>query len=176
MYAGIFFVELVLKSYERLTKKEYCTVILIILINAFTGLPQITGMHVAPHSLLIAVICGLVLAAIGFIYQYARVSVIRDVLSGQDFQSAVLRPYSEQCLVERLGTRYMIIELEGFIFFGSASQIISTAKFLADQNIKLPEEGGRRTAETLKFVAIDFAHVENIDYSKVLLEMSVKFG
>ena len=59
----------------------------------------------------------------------------------------------------------MIIELEGFIFFGSASQIISTAKFLADQNIKPPEEGGRRTAETLKFVAIDFAHVENIDYS-----------
>ena len=86
MYAGIFFVELVLKSYERLTKKRVLYSDTHHPNQCFYGPPQITGMHVAPHSLLIAVICGLVLAAIGFIYQYARVSVIRDVLSGQDFQ------------------------------------------------------------------------------------------
>jgi Ca2+-binding EF-hand superfamily protein/CRP-like cAMP-binding protein/anti-anti-sigma regulatory factor len=165
IYAGMFFLELVIVSYQRVTKKEYCIVWLIILINAFTGLPQVTGSLVAPHSLLIAVISGLILAAVGFIYQYARVSVIRDVLSGKDFQSAVVRPFSEQSLVERIGTRYMIIELEGYIFFGSATQVVSMAKFLAEQNVKTPEEGGRPMAESLKYVSIDFAHVENIDYS-----------
>ena len=165
IYAGLFFAELVILSYQRVNKKEYCIVWLIIFINAIAGLKSVTGPTIAPHSLLIAVIVGLVLAAMGFIYQYARVSVVRDVLSGQDFQSAVLRPYAEQRLVERLGRRYMIIELEGYIFFGSATQVVTLARLLANENVKTVDEGGRPTSENLTFVSIDFAHVENIDYS-----------
>ena len=120
IYAGLPFTELVIVAYQRVTKKEFFTIWLIILINAITGLKNVTG-SLATHSLLIAVCSGFVLSAAGFIYQYARITVIRDVVSGQDFQSAVVRPYAEQRLVERLGKRYMVIELEGYIFFGSVS-------------------------------------------------------
>jgi len=104
-------------AYWRVSKKEFVAILVIILVNAVAGL-YVTS------SLLIAVIVGLVLSAIIFMVQYSRVSVIREVRSGKDCKSTVIRSYAEQRLVERLGSRYAILELQGFIFFGTASQVL----------------------------------------------------
>ena len=55
--------------------------------------------------------------------------------------------------------RYAIVELEGYIFFGSCNQIINWTKQLVLDNAVKPQ------AERLRYVTIDFKNVENIDYT-----------
>ena len=49
-----------------------------------------------------------------------------------------MRPYDEQKLVEHLGIRLKIVELEGFIFFASANQIIKLCKSIVGESSSLP--------------------------------------
>jgi len=152
LYAGLPFVDMVITAYWRFTKKEFFSIVAIVLVNA------IMEVYVT-WALLIAVIVGLVLAAIIFMVQYSRVSVIRDVISGKDFSSKVVRSYAEQRLVERLGVRYTILELQGFLFFGTARQVLDWCKAKERENNSLA------SCKQLRFIAIDFTHVENMDWS-----------
>ena len=102
---------------------------------------------------------GFLLSAFTFILQYAKTSVIRDSLLGKDYQSSVVRAYGEQRLVERLGIRYSIVELEGYIFFGSANQIINWTKTTCLLN------ESKHHSQKLRYVAMDFKNVENIDFT-----------
>jgi len=152
LYAGLPFVDMVITAYWRFTKKEFFAIVAIVLVNA------IMEVYVT-WALLIAVIVGLVLAAIIFMVQYSRVSVIRDVISGKDFSSKVVRSYAEQRLVEKLGVRYTILELQGFLFFGTARQVLDWCKTKEKENNLLV------SCMQLRFIAIDFTHVENMDWS-----------
>ena len=60
--------------------------------------------------------------------QYARVSVIRDVLYGNDYSSKMIRSELEMHLISRIGLRVVLIELQSFIFFASAGQILDLVK------------------------------------------------
>jgi len=152
LYAGLPFLDMVITAWFRLTKKEFCAIIIIVLVNA------VAEIYVT-WSLLIAVIVGLLLATIIFMVQYSRVSVIRDVISGKDFSSTVVRSYAEQTLVERIGIRYIILELQGFLFFGTARQVLDWVKKTDEENNAL------KPYQRLRYIAIDFTHVENMDYS-----------
>ena len=81
-------------------------------------------------SLLIAVILGLIVASLIFMAQYARVSVIRDVLYGNDYSSKMIRSELEMHLIARIGLRFILIELQSFIFFASAGQILDLVKVI----------------------------------------------
>jgi len=152
LYAGLPFLDMVICAWWRVTKKEFCAIIVIVLVNA------VAEIYVT-WSLLIAVIVGLLLATVIFMVQYSRVSVIRDVISGKDFSSTVVRSYAEQSLVERLGVRYIILELQGFLFFGTARQVLDWTNTQENENSRL------KSYERLRYIAIDFTHVENMDYS-----------
>jgi len=152
LYAGLPFLDMVVSAYWRVTKKEFFAILIIVLTNA------VTEIYVT-WSLLIAVIVGLLLATVIFMVQYSRVSVIRDVISGKDYSSTVVRSYSEQTLVERLGIRYIILELQGFLFFGTGRQVLDWCKRKDKKNKTL------ESYKRLRYIAIDFTHVENMDYS-----------
>jgi len=152
LYAGLPFLDMIITAWFRLTKKEFCAIIMIVLVNA------ISEIYVT-WSLLIAVVVGLLLATVIFMVQYSRVSVIRDVISGKDFSSTVVRSYAEQSLVERIGIRYIILELQGFLFFGTARQVLDWVKKKDEENNAL------KPCQRLRYIAIDFTHVENMDYS-----------
>ena len=155
IYAGLPFLELIVAAYWRLTKKEFATVLAIVFTNFFFELFKSTK----THALVIAMLLGFLLSSLVFVLQYAKTSVIRDSLSGKDYQSSVVRSYQEQLLVERLGARYAIIELEGYIFFGSCNQLVHWAKE------KIRENDVKSNAEKLKYIIVDLKHVENIDYT-----------
>jgi len=152
LYAGLPFLDMLISAWWRVTKKEFCAIIIIVLVNAVSEL-------YVTWSLLIAVIVGLLLATVIFMVQYSRVSVIRDEISGKDFSSTVVRSYAEQRLVERLGVRYIILELQGFLFFGTARQVLDWIKTKEKENSRL------KSYQRLRYIAIDFLHVENMDYS-----------
>lgn len=51
-------------------------------------------------------------------------------MTGRDYQSLVVRSYEEMCLLDRIGHRFVLFELQHFIFFGSAAQVLDLAKDL----------------------------------------------
>ena len=162
IYAGLPLVEdNLIFSYNRVTKKEFVAIWLIVLVNAIAGVWT-------SYSFLIAVLTGLVLATLIFAVQYGRNPVIRDILSGRDYQSAVVRPYAEQRLVERIGIRTRILELEGFLFFGSTIQILNKFKAIVDSNKKTP------FPERVRYFICDFTHAKNIDHSSCLTFKDLK--
>ena len=126
VYAAMPFVDKHLVCMCRVTK-EFIAIWTIVLVNAIVG-------FYTPAALLIAVVFGILMAAIIFMIQYSKVSVIRDVLSGQEFQSVVVRQYSEEKLLSRLGVRFKIIELQGYVFFGTANQVLDNIKSIVAHN------------------------------------------
>ena len=155
IYAGLPFLWLVVTAYWRVTKKEFGTILLIMLINFIFELFPTTK----TRALVIAVGCGFLLSSFTFILQYAKSSVIRDSLLGKDYQSSVSRSYQEQLLVERLGVRFAIVELEGYIFFGSCHQVVRWAREM------LRESEAKPLPERVQYVVLDLKHVENIDFT-----------
>ena len=57
---------------------DFVTVWVILLVNAFTGLLE-------------AVLIGIVMAAFTFAYQYGQTTVIQSLISGDQFQSGIVR-------------------------------------------------------------------------------------
>ena len=162
LYAACpFLVDNLFTSYFHMSRMEYgaiwgifCTVVV----------GDISGLSFA---LLLAVVVGLVFSTIIFMVQYAQVSIIRHTYQGTDYQSKVVRTYWEEALISRVGARSGYIQLEGFIFFASAAQLVDAVR---DMIIR----GG--TAENhnkIRHLVLDFEFVTNIDYSGVvrLLEL-----
>lgn len=164
LYAACpFLVDNLWTSYFHMSKMEYgaiwgifCTVVI----------GDIAGLSFA---LLLAVVVGLVFSTIIFMVQYAQVSVIRHTYQGTDYQSKVVRTYWEEALISRVGGRSGFIQLEGFIFFASAAQLVDAVR---DMIIRGGTEKERKE-NRIRHLVLDFEFVTNIDYSGVvrLLEL-----
>ena len=70
-----------------------------------------------------------------------------------------MRQYAEERLLDHIGIRFRIIELQGFIFFATATQVLEEIKSIIYGNQR--ETFARR----VRYLAIDFKHVQNIDHS-----------
>jgi len=110
-----------LAAYFHLTKKEFVAVWIIFLTNAIAG-------QYSKHSLVFALLAGVAIAFVIFALQSGNINIIRAEMTGRDYQSMVLRSYDEMHLLDRIGHRFVIVELQHFIFFGSATQLLDLAK------------------------------------------------
>ncbi|MDH4441337.1 MAG: SulP family inorganic anion transporter [Rhizobium sp.] len=96
---------------------------------------------------------GLVLSIATFVYNYARLSVIRIDTSGRERRSSIDRPIAENALLDHEGEQIQVLELQGYLFFGTVEQIIAAVRGrLAD-----------RTRLSLRFVTLDFRRVSGMD-------------
>jgi len=66
---------------------------------------------------------GLFVALVIFVVRYSRVSVVRHTLSGVNCHSSVDRSPGERHLLAQKGESLYILELHGFIFFGTANNL-----------------------------------------------------
>jgi SulP family sulfate permease len=117
LFTGLNLLDMVITEYHRVSKKEFTIIIIILVVNAAAAI-------YVSSNIIIAVTVGLVLSAVIFVWEYSRVSVIRGERDGKDDNSTVIRSYDHQRLVCRLGRRCAILELQGFIFFGTATQVL----------------------------------------------------
>ena len=82
-----------------------------------------------------AIAVGVLVAAILFVISYSRVSIVRNTLSGQSFQSNVDRPKTHRDLLQQHGAEIHILRLQGFIFFGTIQAILNQVRQrLADES------------------------------------------
>jgi SulP family sulfate permease len=98
---------------------------------------------------------GLVLAIVLFIVDYSRINVVKHTLTGTTFHSNVSRPRLYQQLLRRKGDWLYILELQGFIFFGTAQKILDMVRQRID-NRDLPP---------VRFLVLDFRPVNGFDSS-----------
>lgn len=146
LFMGLgFLVEWVVDAWFKLPRVDYAVVLLILAVIGFT-------------NFLIGVAVGLVAMIVLFVWNYSRINVVRHALSGAEMKSNVERCAHHRQVLRELGHHIYILELQGFIFFGTANALL--------------EQMRARVADAeqsrVRYVILDFRRVTGLDSSAVL--------
>ncbi len=107
-------------------------------------------------GLLVGAATGLLAAIALFVVRYSRVPVVRREFDGGSYRSRVDRSESELRFLDESGSSLLILELQAFLFFGTADRLRS----------HIVERIGRGGG--VRFVVIGFRAVTGMDSSAVL--------
>jgi len=146
LFLGLdFLVEWVIEGWSKLSRTDYAVVLLILIVIGAAGF-------------LIGVSVGLVAMIVLFVLNYSRINVVRHTLSGVEARSNVKRCAYHRRVLRGLGRHIYILELQGFIFFGTANALL--------------EQIRARVADTeqpqVRYIILDFRRVTGLDSSAVL--------
>jgi len=127
------------------SRLEYVVILLILIVIATLGYLQGVGVGIV--------------AAVGlFVVNYSRVSVTKHALTGAELQSRFTRsPNQRKTLIEQ-GDKTFILQLQGFIFFGTANKLLEQVRYRIEQSDLAP----------LQFLILDFAKVSGLDSTAML--------
>jgi len=140
-----FLAEWLFDAWFRLSIAEYSIIILILVAMNVVGV-------------LAGVAIGLVFAVLIFVVNYSRVRVVKHTLSGNRYQSNVDRSISQRLILQERGDWLYILELQGFIFFGTSNDLLTQVRRRIE-NIDLLSP---------QFIVLDFRQVNGLDASAVL--------
>jgi SulP family sulfate permease len=101
------------------------------------------------------ILAGLIAAAALFIYRYSKVDVVRQQLTGSDFRSDLAGSSRRQEVLHQLGQAIYIVQLHGFLFFGTANRL----------RRQMQERVRQLGARGCGYLVIDFRQVTGIDTS-----------
>lgn len=143
MYLGLdFMAEWLYRGWFSLPKKDYVLIWLILVVIATVGLLQ-------------GVVAGILIAVVLFVAAYTNTDAVRHSFTRRHFQSHIMRAPAMERMLEKNGDRCLVIELQGFIFFGMAHQLLDQIKARLAERQKNP----------LNFLLIDFRLVTGLDTS-----------
>jgi SulP family sulfate permease len=140
-----FLVEWLYDAWFKLPRRDYLVVVLIVVVVASTGF-------------LPGVAVGLIAAITLFVIDYSRTDVVKHALSGSTYQSRVERDPPHREILRRQGERVQILELQGFLFFGTANSLLE----------RIRERVHDPNMPPLWFLVLDFRRVNGLDSSAVL--------
>lgn len=140
----VFLSEWVYDARLKLPRTDYALVLVVLSIIAAIGLLE-------------GVIAGLAIAIALFVLNYSRVNVIRHALSGANFHSTVDRPPSQRQFLRQRGEQLWILQLQGFVFFGTAQKLFDLIR----------ERVVDSKLSRLRFLVLDFGRVNGLDSSAV---------
>lgn len=121
------------------------------------GIVATIALTVAVAGFLEGVALGLVLSTLLFVVSYSRTDVAKHELSGANFHSNVERPLQHMDLLRRDGDSIHVLELHGFLFFGTVHRLLQAVMRRAADMSRPP----------LRYVVIDFRRVTGIDASAI---------
>lgn len=143
IYLGIsFLTEWIIDGWFKLPKIDYLLVWLILVTIATAGLLQ-------------GVIVGVLVAAVLFVIAYTSTDVVRHTFTRNKVQSHIMRPPALEKHLENQGEGFYIMELQGFIFFGMAHQLLDRVKKRLSDQSKPP----------IRTLLLDFRLVTGLDSS-----------
>jgi SulP family sulfate permease len=131
-------------AWFKLPKDEYLIALLVFGEIVFSDL--ITGIGI-----------GLLLAVILFVVNYSRISPTRYDLFGDSYKSNVIRPTHQERFLREMGSRIYMLQLEGYLFFGSANTLVNKISSVISQSV-FP----------IRFILLDFRLVRGVDFSATL--------
>jgi len=143
VYLGLSFLwEWVVAARRRLPLIDYAIVLSILVTIAAAGF-------------LPGVAVGVVAAVVMFVVSYSRASVVKHELDGTSFKSRVTRSPGARELLLATGTQAYYLQLQGFIFFGTAYGLRQQVRARA------------RQVDT-QYVVLDFRQVIGLDSTALL--------
>jgi SulP family sulfate permease len=139
-----FLVEWLVDTWKRLQKMDYLVIVLILVVIATVGFLE-------------GIVIGLLMSIALFVIKYSKVEVIKYALSGKTYSSNVGRSDQMKKILEENGDKIFILPLQGFVFFGTANQILERVqqRFESDPIIDM------------SFLVFDFRQVTGVDSSAV---------
>lgn len=79
---------------------------------------------VATIGFLLAVGLGMLAAVVIFVVTYSRVDPVRHVATGNELRSSIDRPPAAEAVLSDLGHSILVVELQGFLFFGTSKAVV----------------------------------------------------
>lgn len=140
----------VYEGWFKLSRIDYAVMLLI------TGIVTTIGF-------MEGVIVGLIAAIVLFVLKYSQINVTRYALSGVNYISRLRRSLPQERLLRQDGNQIYILQLQGFIFFGTAHTLLKQIRQ------QLTE---RETS--IRFLVLDFRLVNGLDSSAVLSFLKLK--
>ncbi|MGD2042420.1 MAG: cyclic nucleotide-binding domain-containing protein [Acidimicrobiia bacterium] len=110
---------------------------------------------IATIGFLTGVLAGLIAATFLFVVRYSRIDVVKHEFTGADRRSNIERSLVETDYLRDNGSVMVGFQLQGFIFFGTASRILGRLRILLDE------------PDPPKMVILDFKRVTGVDSSAV---------
>jgi len=99
---------------------------------------------------------GIFASVIIFVIRYSSINLVKNAGDGNRFRSSKDRPIPDQRLLDHYAHQSLILQLQGFIFFGTANSLYETIRSYVE------------SSETpLRFVMLDLGLVRGIDSSAV---------
>jgi SulP family sulfate permease len=138
--------EWIVDGWKKFSRADFCVVLLILLSVALIGYLE-------------GVLVGTVAAVILFIIKYSQVSVVTTLADGRSVRSNVERPTWMLHSLEKEGERIMVLRLRGFIFFGTATELLSVIR----------DRIGAKNRPPIKTILIDFQRVTGFDSSAAVM-------
>ena len=132
--------EWLLGTRRELPPVEWLIVLVILLAIAVVGFLQ--GLAV-----------GLLVSIAVFVFNYSRLPVIRLYASGAEHRSSVDRSSSASRFLSGHGEAIEIMQLQGYLFFGSADRMVKHVRRRLMATSRPP----------LRFLVLDFRHVSGLD-------------
>lgn len=146
IYLGLsFLTEWLYDAWFKLPKTDYWSVWVILVVIATVGFLQ-------------GVAVGLVIIVILFVINYSQIDVTKQTSTGAIRQSNVVRAPEQIRFLQTAGEKLYILELQGFIFFGTANKLLEQIQ----KRVKDAQQ------PSLQFVMLDFRLVKGLDSSAVL--------
>lgn len=146
IYLGLaFLTEWLYDAWFRLPRLDYALVLVILAMIAFVGLLE-------------GVVLGLAIAVALFVVSYGGVDVVKHAFSGASVRSRVTRGGRQRLLLSEHGERIYALQLQGFVFFGTANGLFERVRQrLLDTRL-----------EPARFVLLDFRQVTGVDATALL--------
>lgn len=145
LFLGLdFLIEWVITGWSKLSKTDYFIILLILFIIGTTNF--LTGFGI-----------GLLAMVLLFVVNYSQINVIHHILSGAERGSNLERSEEEWEKLRELGAQTLIIELQGYIFFGTAYGL----------GERIRSRVNHPTFPPIRFIILDFHRVSGLDSSAV---------
>jgi len=143
LYLGLgFLVEWLYDAWFKISHTDYLILLAILVTMSILG--PLAGVGL-----------GIALSAAFFVAKYSRINVVSHSLSGASYHSTVDRPFPHRLILREVGEQICILDLRGFLFFGTAQNVLEQIRQRASDTAQ----------RSLRFVVLDFRYVSGLDSS-----------
>jgi SulP family sulfate permease len=129
---------------RKLPRREFAVVVLILLTTILVGFLE-------------ALLVGLLTSMLLFVLSYTQLGILRSRTTLAGRRSRIERPMPDMEYLTREGDRVVILELTGYLFFGSATRLQTLVEREVRQARPRPDR-----------IVADFRHVRDIDASAII--------
>jgi len=135
-------------EYARMPRIDYLILLLILCVTVVVGFAW-------------ALLLGVILASVRFTVAYSRVPVVRGEMTGALRLSSTERSEHATRLLVEHGDETLIVETQGYMFFGTVNSLFSRVMEALDRH--------SAEARPVRNLIVDFRHVQGVDISAMFM-------